>query len=115
MAWATRTIYTSKCVQIDPHQLLKMYNVYSICNKCVMQKTVEGVDITSGSLRVKVIVCMSSSVCQTLASVIGYNESTTVHNLLELWKLIEEFQVGLMDLDTTFVNTWCLNRVFVSL
>jgi len=45
MAWATRTIYTSKCVQMDPKQLSKMSKFYSLCNKFVMQKIV-GVDTT---------------------------------------------------------------------
>jgi len=42
MAWAIRTIYTSKCVQMDPQQLPKTSKYYSICNKCDMQKAVGG-------------------------------------------------------------------------
>src|SRR6218665_1803035 len=38
MAWAIRTIYTSKCVQMDAHQLPKTSKFYSICNKCDMHK-----------------------------------------------------------------------------
>ena len=40
MAWAIRTIYTSKCVPMEPQQLPKTSKSYSICNKCDMQKTV---------------------------------------------------------------------------
>src|SRR6218665_615313 len=42
MVWATRTIYTSTCVQMDPQQLPKMSKFYSICNKCNMQKPLAG-------------------------------------------------------------------------
>src|SRR6218665_2640403 len=43
MTWAIRTIYTSKCVQMDPQQLIKTSKLYSICNKCDMQNTARGV------------------------------------------------------------------------
>jgi len=36
----------------------------------------------------------------------------TVHNLLELWKLI---QVGLLGFETTSVDIWCFKRVRVLL
>jgi len=56
MAWAIRPIYTSKCVQMVSQQLHvpKTSKVYSICNKCSLQKSVgEGVDTTPlGSRRV---------------------------------------------------------------
>src|SRR6218665_1693260 len=53
MAWAIITIYTFKCVQLDPQQLPKAYFLNSRCNKCDMQKTVGGVDATPlGSLKV---------------------------------------------------------------
>jgi len=42
MASAIRTIYTSKCVQMDPEQLPETSTFYSICNKCDMQNTVGG-------------------------------------------------------------------------
>jgi len=42
MAWTIRTIYTSKCVQMDPQQLSKTSKFYSICNMCNMQNTAEG-------------------------------------------------------------------------
>ena len=42
MAWAIRTIYISKCAQMDPQELPKTSKFYSICNKCVVQKTVRG-------------------------------------------------------------------------
>ena len=48
----------------------------------------------------------------TLAYGIGYNQSMTVHNLLELWKLI---QVGLLGFETTSVDIWCFKRVRVLL
>src|SRR6218665_3548510 len=53
MAWAIRTIYTYKCVQMDSQQLPKMSKVYSICRKCDMPKTVWGwIPPPLGSLRV---------------------------------------------------------------
>ena len=42
MAWAIRTIYTSKCVQMDPQQLPETSKFYSIFNKRDMQKTAGG-------------------------------------------------------------------------
>src|SRR6218665_1413847 len=42
MAWPTRTIYTSKCAQLDPLQLPEMSKFYSICSKCVMQRSLVG-------------------------------------------------------------------------
>jgi len=44
MEWTTRTIYTFKCVQVDPEKLHapKMSKFYSICNNCVMQTHVGG-------------------------------------------------------------------------
>src|SRR6218665_1846324 len=55
MAWAIKTIYTSKWVQMDPQQLPKLSKFYSICNTYVMQKNVKGMDTnpTLSSLRVK--------------------------------------------------------------
>src|SRR6218665_1148420 len=52
MAWAIRTIYTSRCVQMDPQQLPKTSKFYSICNKCDMQKTAGGEYHPSGNLKV---------------------------------------------------------------
>ena len=48
MAWVIGTIYASKCVQMDPQQLLITSEFYSICNKCDLLKIVGG-DI--GSLK----------------------------------------------------------------
>src|SRR6218665_653681 len=42
MVWAASTHFSSKCIQMDPQQLPKMIKLYSICNKCVMQKSMEG-------------------------------------------------------------------------
>ena len=42
MAWAIRTIYTSKCAQMDPQQLLRTSKFYSICKKVWHQKTLGG-------------------------------------------------------------------------
>jgi len=53
MAWAIRTIYSSKCVQMDPQQLPETSTFYFICNKCDMQKTAWGGYHPPGSLRVK--------------------------------------------------------------
>src|SRR6218665_856009 len=39
MAWATITIYTSKCAQMDPQQLPKTSKLYSKCKKCDIEKT----------------------------------------------------------------------------
>jgi len=55
MAWAIRTIYTSKCVQMGPQQLPKTSKFYSICNKCDMQKTVGGGYTPFGRLKVKLV------------------------------------------------------------
>jgi len=47
IAWATRTIYASKYVQMDPQQLPNMSKFHFICKKFVMQKNVwGGVDTT---------------------------------------------------------------------
>jgi len=46
MAWAIITIYTSKCAQMDPQQLLKTSKVYSRCKKCDIEKTVGGIGTT---------------------------------------------------------------------
>jgi len=56
MACAIITIYTYKCVQMDPQQLHvpKMSKFYSKFNKCDMQKSVGGwIPHPLGSLRVK--------------------------------------------------------------
>src|SRR6218665_1917681 len=42
MAWAIITMYTSKCAQMDPQQLLKTLQFYSRCKKCDIEKTVAG-------------------------------------------------------------------------
>src|SRR6218665_1270690 len=42
MAGAIRIMYASKCIQMDPQQLLKTSKFYSIWKKCDMQKTVGG-------------------------------------------------------------------------
>src|SRR6218665_3287919 len=58
MVWAIIKSFTTKCVQMDPQQLLKTSQFYSICNKCDMQKTAEGVGTTPpslGSLKVKTL------------------------------------------------------------
>src|SRR6218665_2792688 len=39
MAWAIITIYTSKCAQMNPQQLLKTSKFYSRCKKCDIEKT----------------------------------------------------------------------------
>jgi len=52
MEWAIITIYTSKCVQMDPQQLPKTSKLCSICNKCDMQKTAGGGYHPLGSLKV---------------------------------------------------------------
>jgi len=38
MAWAIKTIHSSKYVQMNPQQLPKTSKFYSICNKWDMQK-----------------------------------------------------------------------------
>src|SRR6218665_2179032 len=48
MAWAIITIYSSKCAQMDPQQLLKTSKFYSRCKKCDIEKTLGG-----GSPKVK--------------------------------------------------------------
>jgi len=50
----------------------------------------------------------------TLAYEIGYNQFTT-NNLLELWKLIDKVEEGLLGFDTTSIYTWCFKRVRISL
>src|SRR6218665_3860664 len=42
MAWAIITIYISKCVQMNPQQLLKTSKFYSRCKKCDIEKTLGG-------------------------------------------------------------------------
>ena len=42
MAWAITTIYTSKCVQMDPQQLPNRSKFYSRCKKCDIEKTLVG-------------------------------------------------------------------------
>jgi len=45
----------------------------------------------------------------------GYNKSTIVHNLLELWKHTDKVQVGLLGFDTTSsVNIWCFAGRYLS-
>src|SRR6218665_127885 len=53
MACAIRTIYTSKCVQINPQQQSETSKLYSICNTCAMQKAVGYIDTTWYSPKVK--------------------------------------------------------------
>src|SRR6218665_465940 len=48
MAWAIIIIYSSKCAQMDPQQLLKTSKFYSRCKKCDIEKTLGG-----GSPKVK--------------------------------------------------------------
>src|SRR6218665_87112 len=40
MAWAIITIYTSKCAEMDPQQLLNRSIFYSRCKKCDIENTV---------------------------------------------------------------------------
>src|SRR6218665_1743267 len=47
MAWAIITIFTSKCAQMEPQQLLKMSKFYSGCTKCDIEKTLGGVGTTT--------------------------------------------------------------------
>jgi len=42
MAWAIITIYSSKCVQMDPQQLPKTSTFYSRCKKYDIETTVRG-------------------------------------------------------------------------
>src|SRR6218665_908006 len=42
MAWAIINIYTSKCAQMDPQQLLKTSKVYSRSKKCDIEETLGG-------------------------------------------------------------------------
>jgi len=42
MAWSIRTIYTSKCAQMDPQQLPKTSKFYSGSKKCDIEKALGG-------------------------------------------------------------------------
>src|SRR6218665_939363 len=54
MVWAIIKIYTSKCAQMDPQQLLKTSKLYSKSKKCDIEKTLGGLGTTPlGSPKVK--------------------------------------------------------------
>src|SRR6218665_467 len=54
MVWAIIKIYTSKCAQMDPQQLLKTSKFYSKRKKCDIEKTLGGwVPPPLGSPKVK--------------------------------------------------------------
>src|SRR6218665_2706568 len=42
MAWAIIKMYTSKCAQVDPQQLLKTSKFYSKSKKCDIEKNIGG-------------------------------------------------------------------------
>jgi len=42
MAWAIIAVYTSKCAQMDPQQLLETSKFYSKCKKCDIEKPYGG-------------------------------------------------------------------------
>src|SRR6218665_1139251 len=65
MAWAIITIYTSKCAQMDPQQLLTTSKFYSRCKKCDIEKTLIGVGTTplgARRLRMRLIISIFPSV-----------------------------------------------------
>ena len=55
MEWAIITIYTSKCAQMDPQQLLKMSKFYSRCKSVTSKNLRELVPPLLGSPKVKSI------------------------------------------------------------
>jgi len=59
MEWAIITMYTSKCAQMDPLELLNRSKFYSRCKKCDIEKTI-GASTPSGGLKVKIFTISES-------------------------------------------------------
>jgi len=55
MVWVIITIYTSKCAEVNPQQLLNRSKFYSRCKKCDIEKTLGVGYHPLSSLKVKLI------------------------------------------------------------
>jgi len=95
MAWAIITIYASKCVEMDPQQILKTSNFYSRCKNVWHRKNLrEGVGTTpplvAGRLNINERMCraaVSLIACARCAMFSCYSRVTVVYIcLLMTWR-----------------------------
>src|SRR6218665_540284 len=82
MAWAIITMYTSKCAQMDPQQLLETSKFYSRSKKCDIEKTLGSGYHPLGSPKVNGIMANRSEHLLTSFDAVALMSITFIHSFI---------------------------------